>query len=163
MALAISASERPKSMSDSTTSATRAPSRTMMRFGIRFGSSNCSNAALAGILLSIRCSPGAIREERSSATATLKNANEDFTTPAASSFRAISEPVSPLATSILTSPIASPGAKSGALSTPLAQLLKERVSKKINRADKASRPVGFFVNKEVTARALVCRLDFIAS
>ena len=93
----------------------RCPSLTTIRFGIRDGSKSCSKAVLAGILVSIRCSPGAMRCDLGSATATLKNAVEDLTTDSNSSFLPISDPLSPDKISTMTSSPADPASKSGAL------------------------------------------------
>ncbi len=81
----------------------RCPSFTIIKFGMREGSKSCSRATFAGIRVSIRCSPGAIRCELESATATLKNASDDLTTKSDSSFRPISDQLSPDSISTITS------------------------------------------------------------
>ncbi len=70
----------PKLIMLSETSDRRCPSFTIIKFGIREGSKSCSRATFAGMRVSIRCSPGAIRSDLESATATLKNASDDLMT-----------------------------------------------------------------------------------
>ena len=107
-------------MSESITSLFQPPSKTLIKFGIRSGSSSCANACRAEIPTFSSCAPGATWAERGSATAALKYARADLVTLFSQSICPTTDPLAPAGISTTTTgefaPILAVG-KSGAEDT----------------------------------------------